>query len=100
MTREGRFAARSDVIASPLKCGPGWSAGRRVVPESAVFEDRADEVWLVALDEGDDLPGPAALGAEERSGLIDVLDEGCPTAAVQWAGRRRSAAHLPGSSGE
>ncbi len=53
------------------------------MPESAVFEDLADGVALVGLDEGDDLHGPAALGAEERVGLIDVLDEGGPTAAVE-----------------
>ncbi len=40
---------RSDVVASPVKGGPGWrrgpgwGAGRRVVPESALFEDRLVE---------------------------------------------------------
>ena len=63
--------------------GPGRCAGRRVVPESAVFEDLADEVRLMGLDEGDDLHGPAAFGAEQRIGLVDVPDEGGPTAAVE-----------------
>ena len=49
------------------------------MPESAVFEDPADEVGLVGLDEGNHLHGPAVLRAEERVGLIDVLDEGGPT---------------------
>jgi hypothetical protein len=38
---------------------------------------------LVGLDEGDDLHGPATLGAEERIGVIDVLDECGPTAAEE-----------------
>ena len=61
----------------------GGAAGRRVVPESAVFEDLADEVRLMGLDEGDDLHGPAAFGAKQRIGLVDVPDEGGPTAAVE-----------------
>ena len=53
------------------------------MPESAVFEDFADEVRLVGLDEGDDLHDPAALVAKQRIGLVDVLDESGPTAAVE-----------------
>jgi hypothetical protein len=36
-----------------------------------LFEDPANEIGLVGLDEGNDLLGPAALGAEERVGLPD-----------------------------
>jgi hypothetical protein len=48
-----------------------------------VFENLADNVCLVGFDKRDDLHGPAALWAEQRVGLIDVLDEGGPTAAVE-----------------
>jgi hypothetical protein len=47
-----------------------------------VYEDLADHVRLVGLDEGNDLHGPAALGAYQRLGLVDVLDENGPPAAV------------------
>ena len=58
-----------------------------------MFEVPADEVCLVGLDEGDDLHGPAALGAEERVDLTDVLDEGGPTAPVEPRGVEKLQAH-------
>ena len=75
------------------RVGPGRCAERRVVPECAVFEDLADEVCLVGLDEGDAVHGPAALGAEERVGLIDMLDEGGPTAAIEPEGVEKLQTH-------
>lgn len=40
-----------------------------------MFEDLADGIALAGLDEGDDPHGPAALGAKQWVGLVDVLDE-------------------------
>ncbi len=45
--------------------GPRRCPGRRVLPQSAVFEDHADSFVLVGLDEGDDLHGPAALEGQQ-----------------------------------
>ena len=53
------------------------------MPQAAVFENLADEVRLMGLDEGDDLHGPAAFGAQQRVGLVDVFDENGPTTEVE-----------------
>ncbi len=57
----------------------GW---RRVVPETAVFEDFADDLALPSFDEGDDLHGPAAAGTAQRVGVVDALDEHGPVSAT------------------
>ena len=53
-------------------------------------KDLLDDVLLVGFDEGDDLHRAAALGAAERVGVVDVLDEGGP-AAAGFGGRERVA---------
>ena len=63
------------------------------MPKPAVFENLADEVHLMGFDEGDDLHGPATFRAEQRVGLVDVLDENRPTTAIEsgWCVHRRDA---------
>ena len=59
------------------------------MPQAAVFEDLSDDLALAGFDEGDDLHGPAALGAQKRVGLVDTLDEHRPAFAnVTIAGVR------------
>ena len=63
-----------------LPCGSWGRSGRLfsgwgwVLPEAAVFEDAADEIALAGFDEGDDLHGAAALGTQQRVGLVNALD--------------------------
>lgn len=57
-------------------CLGGWQGlgrrpGRRVVPESAVFEDLANGVALVGFDEGDD-----PLTLDTGSGTAPIVDMG------------------------
>ena len=75
--------------------GLGWAGGSRrgarwrIVPEPAVLEDLADlldSVALMGLDDDDDSHGPAALGAAERVGVVDLLDQHGPSSAVQRGG--------------
>ena len=51
-----------------------------------MFEDLADELAMASFDEGDNLHGPAALGAQQRVGLVDALNEHGPTLAVGGVG--------------
>ena len=75
------------------------------MPQVAVPEDLADDIALASFDEGDDLHGPAALGAEQRVGLVDAFDEHGPAAAIvvlairaKRAARRDSPKSESGSS--
>jgi hypothetical protein len=45
-----------------------------------------DHVALIGLDEGDDLHGPAALGAQERIDMVNLLDKHGPATAVEPGG--------------
>ncbi len=89
-----RLAGDAGIRIGHLPNWLGWAgsigrgAGGRVLPEPAVFEDLADDVALVGLDEGDDLHGAAAARAAQRVGLVDALDEHGPAPAIK-AGRRR-----------
>lgn len=57
------------------------------VPQAAVLEVFLDHVALIGLDEGDDLHGPAALGAQKRIDVVNLLDKHGPAAAVGPASR-------------
>jgi hypothetical protein len=46
-----------------------------------MLQDLAENVILARLDEGDDLHGSAATGAQERTGLVDTFNEHGPAAA-------------------
>ncbi len=64
------------------------------IPEAARLENLADDIPLMALDESNDAHGPAALGADQGVGFIDLLDQCCPAltallAEVTVAIRRR-----------
>ena len=89
-----RLAGDAGIRIGHLPNWLGWAgsigrgAGGRVLPEPPVFEDLADDVALVGLDEGDDLHGAAAARAAQRGGLVDALDEHGPAPAIK-AGRRR-----------
>ena len=70
---------------------PGRAAWWRIVPQTTVSEDLADNLALMGLDDGDDFHGAAALGATQRVGLVDAFDEHGP--------RRRSRRTGSGMSG-
>jgi hypothetical protein len=53
------------------------------VPQAAVLEDFADDLFLAGHDEGDDFHRSAAFWAAQRVGLVDALDEDGPAAAVE-----------------
>ena len=53
------------------------------MPEAAVLEDLAGDVALIGFDEGGDLRGAAALGAEQRVGLVDAVYEDGPASAAK-----------------
>ncbi len=64
------------------------------MPQVAVLEDLADDIALACFDDGDDHHGAAALGAEQRFGLVDAFDEHGPASAaarVEAGGFRRVA---------
>jgi len=61
----------------------GRRAGGRIVPQAAVLEDFADDLFLAGHDEGDDFHRSAAFWAAQRVGLVDALDEDGPAAAVE-----------------
>jgi hypothetical protein len=46
-----------------------------------VLKHLADHIVLVSPDDGDDLHGAAAVGAEEWIGVVNVLDEDGPAVA-------------------
>ncbi len=51
-----------------------------------MLKDLANDLVLAGFYEGDDFHGPAALGAQQRIGLVDALDEHGPAAAVEPCG--------------
>ncbi len=89
---EARIALDCPAKSLGRRWRPGRGTGRRVVPQAAVLEDLADDVFLAGFDEGDDLDDAAALGATQGVGLVDALDEDGPAAAGLgggWNGRSR-----------
>ena len=57
------------------------------MPEAAVLKDFTDHIILAGFNEGDNLHGAAAVGAEEGIGVVNTLDEDGPTTAGLAVGR-------------
>ena len=97
------FHAVAGALGEPLGRGDWGRSGRRAwrgtgwggVPEVAVLEDFFDHVGLAGLDEGDDLHGAAALGAQEGVGVVDAFDEDGPGGGGGFGGRRGQWAGTP-----
>ena len=72
--RPGELSLQEGLILDIDLRGHGRRGPRpRLLPEPKVLEDLPDDVLL--LDEGDDLHGAPAFGAEQRVHLVDLADQ-------------------------